>query len=94
MFCGVEDHLAALNDFRWLKDQLTDQDSLAFYEEYQFGHLSFMLPTNLRVYQDIVTLVKGFNPEFKPTTERCCEESTKKYNAKPILISDEKIAEG
>ena len=52
-----------------------------------------MLPTNLRVYQDIVTLVKGFNPEFKPTTERCCEESTTKYNAKPILITDEKMAE-
>jgi len=52
---------------------LNEQDSLAFYEEYKFGHLSFMLPTNLRVYQDIVTLVKGFNPEYKaavPAKER------------------------
>ena len=68
MFCGLGDHLASVNDFRWLKDFLSKQDSLAYYEEYDFGHISFLLPTDLKVYQDIVTLVKSYNPEANLST--------------------------
>jgi hypothetical protein len=64
----LEDHLASVNDFRWLKDFLSKQDSLAYYQEFNFGHISFLLPADLKVYQDIVTLVKSYNPEGNPST--------------------------
>lgn len=48
LFAGAEDHLANIADVRWLKDVMNEQGCLVYYDEYKFGHLSFLLPKNLR----------------------------------------------
>ena len=50
ILAGVEDKLAHIEDVRWLRDRMTTQGSMVFYEEYKFGHLSFLLPNNLKHY--------------------------------------------
>lgn len=42
--------------------------SLVFYEEYKFGHLSFLIPKSLKIVQDVVNLVKTFNPIYVPAS--------------------------
>jgi hypothetical protein len=48
MLAGTEDKLAQIDDVRWLKDKMFGQSSLIFYEEYKFGHLSFLIPNSLK----------------------------------------------
>ena len=69
LFAGTEDKLAAIEDVRWLKEKLETQDSLIYYEEYKFGHLAFLIPNNLQIYQDIVNLLKTFNPIYVPQSQ-------------------------
>ena len=57
IFAGVEDKLAAIDDVRWLKDVLTSQNSVIFYEEYMIGHLTFLIPNNLKHFKDICSLL-------------------------------------
>jgi len=86
MLAGSEDKLAHIDDVRWLKELMVSQDSLLFYEEYRFGHLAFLIPNNLKVYQDIVNLLKTFNPAYV----RKREVSTSNT---PIKLSDQQMAE-
>jgi lysosomal acid lipase/cholesteryl ester hydrolase len=69
LFAGSEDKLAHISDVRWLKELLERQKSLCFYEEYKFGHLSFLLPNNLKHFQDIVSLIQRYNPTYVPSEE-------------------------
>jgi hypothetical protein len=66
LHCGISDHLSQIENFRWLKERLEEQKSLAFYKEYEIGHLSFMLPTEASLFIDIASIIKGFNPAFVP----------------------------
>jgi hypothetical protein len=68
LLAGTEDKLAHIEDVRWLKEELGKQGSLVFYEEYKFGHLAFLIPNQLKVYQDIVNLLKTFNPIYVPVS--------------------------
>ena len=69
LLVGCEDKLAHVDDVRWLKDLLHEQGSVAYYEEYKLGHMAFLLPKNLKHFQDIVSLVKTFNPVYVPAAK-------------------------
>ena len=86
MLAGTEDKLAHIDDVRWLKDVMARQDSLMFYEEYKFGHLAFLIPNNLKVYQDIVNLLKTFNPAYVKKRDMSSTST-------PIKLSDQRMAE-
>ncbi|CDW79126.1 ab-hydrolase associated lipase region family protein [Stylonychia lemnae] len=64
LLAGSDDHLANINDVRWLKEQLQQQDSLIYYQEYPFGHLAFLLPNTIKHFQDCIDLVKRYNPVY------------------------------
>eukprot|EP00347_Sterkiella_histriomuscorum_P012882 403366856 len=64
LLAGQEDKLANINDVRWLKEKLESQNSVVFYEEYKFGHLSFLIPNSLKHFQDVVQLVNKYNPVY------------------------------
>jgi hypothetical protein len=51
---------------RWLKDLLQQQGCLAYYDEFKFGHLSFLLPKDNRHFHDIIKQIKRHNPTFEP----------------------------
>ena len=82
LLVGCEDKLAHVNDVRWLKDLLHEQGSVAYYEEYKLGHMAFLLPKNLKHFQDIVSLVKTFN------TLSTCQQPSKLclMNSKQTLV--------
>jgi hypothetical protein len=86
MLAGTEDKLAHIDDVRWLKDFMIRLDSLIFYEEYKFGHLAFLIPNNLKVYQDIVNLLKTFNPAY-------VKKRDVSVTSTPIKLSDQQMAE-
>jgi HEPN domain-containing protein len=60
---------------------------LVFYEEYKFGHLSFLIPNSLKHYQDIVNLLRTFNPVYIKKRETLSEASS------PSRLTDERMAE-
>ena len=66
MHCGLTDHLSQIDNFRWLREKLLEQTSLAQYVEYNFGHLSFMLPTDAKIINDVVKVIKALNPAYVP----------------------------
>ncbi|CDW91490.1 ab-hydrolase associated lipase region family protein [Stylonychia lemnae] len=69
LIAGTEDKLADIEDVRWLREQMAKQGSLIFYEEHKIGHLAFLIPKNLIVYQQVVNLLKTFNPIYVPAKE-------------------------
>lgn len=69
LMAGIEDKLASIDDVRWLKEKLNGQGSLADYYEYKFGHLSFLIPNSLKHFQDIVNILRTFNPVYVSSDE-------------------------
>ncbi len=66
MHCGISDHLSQVENFRWLRDRLVEQNSIVQYQEYAFGHLSFMLPKEPKLAQDIIAVIMALNPTYIP----------------------------
>jgi hypothetical protein len=64
LMAGSEDKLGHIKDVRWLKFLLSEQGSVCFYQEYKFGHLSFLLPNNFKHVEDMVELVQHYNPSY------------------------------
>lgn len=75
MFVGTADELATVDDNRWAKPQLK---TLVHYKEYPLGHLSFMVAKDMSYFNDVMTLVKKYNPlsEEAPVDEQSVEEET------------------
>jgi hypothetical protein len=59
MFVGTSDELATVEDNRWAKPQLK---TLVHYKEYPLGHLSFMVAKDMSYFNDVLTLIKKYNP--------------------------------
>jgi homoserine acetyltransferase len=58
---GETDRLASMQDFRDLRDILCKTNSCAFYKEYPFGHLGFLIPPDKTLLDELLELVIHFN---------------------------------
>eukprot|EP00347_Sterkiella_histriomuscorum_P002574 403367625 len=86
LFAGIEDKLANIDNVRWLKDELTRQGSCIQYEEHKIGHLAFLIPRELKVYQSTLNLLKAFNPVYRQVSETGRKFTSPTEN---IVIEDE-----
>ena len=56
MFAGSGDTVADPEDYFWLKEQLEEAGVLKLFKEYTFGHLAFLIPTDLDIGHLVDTL--------------------------------------
>lgn len=62
MFVGTKDQLATVEDNKWTKSHIPSE-LLAFYGEYELGHMTFLLAKDMSYFQDVLTLIRYFNKE-------------------------------
>ena len=66
MFCGREDLLSSSTDYKQLAANLTANDSLIYFKEYDMGHLGFLMPLNRQHLIEVLELCREFNPDYHP----------------------------
>eukprot|EP00347_Sterkiella_histriomuscorum_P018552 403345077 len=59
MFVGTKDELADSADNLWAKTQLK---TLAFYQEYALGHLTFMIGNDMSYFNDVLNILQKYHP--------------------------------
>lgn len=62
LFCGTQDLLSSHEDYKWLKDTLEKNRSLAAFHEYPLGHLGLLMPNDEQNFKDILKVLKDYNP--------------------------------
>ena len=63
MFVGLQDSLGDDKDNRWLKNRLESAGSaLVHYQEIDAGHVSFMVGKDMTYFEDVLNLLKIYNP--------------------------------
>lgn len=63
MFVGLQDDLGDVNDNHWARDQINSGgDALVHYQEVNAGHSTFMVAKDMSYFDDVMTLVKKYNP--------------------------------
>ena len=61
MFTGTDDILADLTDSRWTRDRIGD--NLAYYEEVEAGHLTFMVGKDMTYFTTtVMDLLELYHP--------------------------------
>ena len=61
LFCGTDDLLASEEDYGWLRSELDKNGSLAFFGEYDLGHLGLLMPADETHFKDIVSVLDKHN---------------------------------
>ena len=54
LFCGSLDQLASPEDYKWLRDQLINTDSLVYFKEFKLGHMGLLMPPNNNHFFEIL----------------------------------------
>lgn len=66
LFPGKYDELSALEDTRWLRDELLDGERLSesktvvHYDEYEAGHYTFIIGKNMSFFNEVLTLIDTY----------------------------------
>ena len=61
LFCGLKDRLASAGDYRWLKEQLSVNNTVKYYREFNLGHCGFLIPPSYEHLYEIVNLAKQYS---------------------------------
>jgi len=72
LFVGTSDQLATVEDNRKAKTQLS---TLAFYQEYSMGHMSFMVAKDMSYFNDVMALVRKYHPVRSAEPEQTSEDT-------------------
>ena len=79
LVCGREDLLSSQKDYLTIVAQLTATDSLVSFKEYDIGHIGMLVPVENTHIDDMVALLKKFQPELKKEGEKDVTKDRVKY---------------
>lgn len=61
LYCGTDDLLSSEKDYNWLRSELDANGSLAFFGEYDLGHLGLLMPEDESHFKDIIGVLDKHN---------------------------------
>jgi len=64
LFAGATDELADLEDVAILRQSMTKSPNVT-YNEYPFGHASFLIAKDMSYINDVLAVLETYNPEMK-----------------------------
>jgi hypothetical protein len=68
LFAGATDALADLKDVGILRKLLTGSPNVT-YNEYPFGHASFLIALDMSYMNDVLSILEDYNPTMKKDKE-------------------------
>jgi hypothetical protein len=87
LFPGAYDALSALEDTRWLRDELLDGDKLeesktvVHYDEYLAGHYTFIIGKNMSYFDEVLSLIDTYKTNTTLQDEITVPVDTLSYTA-------------